>query len=212
MILKHNFDSNINATLFREIVISRTHRDPNKEGFFSQAIAENIRARILDPNDIGAWFDGKINSSMVRIVENYSAPWNDNLTGASSQHYGRIIVYSEVDIGGFGLARDFDRDGYIDLVEVRLGVSINGELLSHSTITHEIGHGVGLQGHATPSGFDSELTVMRRGSRPDLGKEPRFADRKTAKVLYEDTYIHREGTNEDGKMRLRDILGFGWFN
>ncbi|GIW53390.1 MAG: hypothetical protein KatS3mg081_2745 [Gemmatimonadales bacterium] len=57
---------------FKYIVISKKSSDPNNPGFFSQQQAEALKARLLDPNDLGAWFNGYIkDTSQVKIMESF---------------------------------------------------------------------------------------------------------------------------------------------
>ena len=181
---------------FKEIIISKQASDSTINKYFSQATAENIKSRILDKNDIGAWFRGKIiNPNKIRIVESYTFDFN------SPSNYGRLVVYpSNYNGSGF---QDINNDGYIDIGQIDIDVNSNGELISQGALTHEFGHGSGLNGHAIT--LPQEKTIMRAFLLNLNYSIPRFADKKTANAIYEDTYKHGQG-----KMMINNLLGLDY--
>ncbi len=198
IIYKWDFGEDPNAkNSFKEIVISKKDNDSTLNANFSQAQADNIKGRILDQNDIGAWFNGKINNpSQIRIVDSYDK--------ISDTDYGRIFVYPSININNAYL----DNDGFNNrLGIVCVDVNSNGELIDPILINHEFGHVSGLLGHAET--LPQELTIMR-SHLINVRGSPRFMDKKTAKVIYEDTYKQGQGTGANGLLSLNDILGLGF--
>jgi hypothetical protein len=205
IIRKWDFGIDPNAVhSFEEVVISKAHYDPDVLGHFTQQTAEDMKSRILDSNDIGALFKGHINDpSQVTIVEDHG-PWNP------PEDYGKIRIFPEQGIGGYALTNDHGQDGYIDIGRVRLGVNENGEITGYRTFAHEMGHICGFSGHAWT--LPQELTIMRRWG--DLfSQDPRFADRKLAMALYDESYTHQSGATQwytHYSLGSKDFLGLLW--
>ena len=193
-----------------EIIISKTPNSlPANEYFFTPDTAEYIRNRILDKNDIGSWFEGKINSStQVNIVENHAYD--------SNADSGKIIVYPYN--GSLGGITD-NGDGYVDVGKVSIKVVKNeGKLVEGPGLAHEFGHVSGLMGHAWT--IPGTKTIMWWDGRDSswVQNYPRVADKKTAKALYEDTFIHGYGflihpeSGIPNLLGLNDILGLGFYD
>jgi len=181
-----------------EIIVVKNNWQGSSQGFFSQETAETIKNRILDRNDIGAWFDGKITSSKVRIVDDYQYD--------TSKDQGKIVVYPTTN-GSTGWL--VNNNGYAEFGRPLIFSGSQGGI-GPLAIVHELGHVAGLQGHART--LNPKFTIMIPGLGLDYTSAPRFADKKTAKALAEDTYQHGEGTGANGRLTLRDILGLNWVN
>jgi len=201
---------------FREVVIVK--QNPEDRGHFNDETAEAIRTRILNPNDIGAFFNGKINSpDMVRIIDKYD--WDPNVP--QEDYYGRLEIFPKENESGYANATDIDWDGYFDTGYFVIGVDENGGLhgdvnrvYSSVTLYHESGHLSGLLGHAytlSPfirNNYNPILTQMGNNTGSHTDYTP-FADEKTAMAIYENTYQHPTGTLEwaspERRLTLRDI-------
>ena len=159
----------------------------------SQVTAEDLKKRVLDKNDIGSWFSGKIRD--VEIVDYYELP-------TITKNMGIILVYPSK-LGSTGYTIDIDIDGYSDIGVAKLATDSKGNINIQSA-QHEIGgHANGLLGHALS--IDERLTHMRAGqSINDI--IPRFIDIKESKIRNEDSYKHGQGQDSDGLLRLKDIL------
>jgi len=197
-IFKWNFGEDPNSSsLFKEVIISK--QNPGGDGYFEAGTANEIRTRILNPDDIGAWFRGKINNTdQVRI--------EDSWIFEEPRDYGRIIIYPSININD-AIVHDRTGDGYLDIGRIRVSVNNNGELLDPRTIVHEFGHISGLPGHAET--LPQELTIMRNILVPSYPANLRFADIKTAKAIYEDNYKH--GMGMMNWLRLGSILGLNFY-
>jgi hypothetical protein len=185
-----------------EIIIPRVPYDLNVPAFFNDTARENTKKRIQDTEDIGAWYGGKkISAEKIEFVEFYDV----SLPGQE----GRLVIYPWNNVNqGFFL--DFNQDGYIDFGQTKNSVNTNGEIISAAAECHEVGHaaGMGTNGsgaHALTLTQDESIMV------PFLINinyyTPRFADKKTAKVINEDSYIHGQGRDSDGLLKVNDILG-----
>jgi hypothetical protein len=185
-----------------EIIISKHPNDSTVNAYFSQTTADNIKNRILDPNDMGSWFRGKITDpNQIRIVENYDV--------SQLGEEGKIDYYPSKNQNTGSFSLDFYTDiNYISFGIVIVSTNSSGEITSPGLLAHEAGHASGLIGHAEI--LPQEKTIMRRVLINANYSTPRFADIKTAKAIYEDTYIHGQGRNPDGLLRVDDILGFKW--
>ncbi|MDP2886984.1 MAG: hypothetical protein Q8P51_18415 [Ignavibacteria bacterium] len=205
ILFKWDFGEFNSSYLFKEILISKQPSNSTLNKYFSQATAENIKSRILDAYDIGAWFRGKINNTnQVRIVESYVMDYN------SPRDYGKMVVYPS-NLNGAGF-QDINGDGYIELGEIEICVNSNGEVIVPGALTHEFGHVSGLSGHAQT--LSQEKTIMR-AFLIDLNYfTPRFADKKAVKAIYEDTYEHGQGNVSAFRMNnllgLDYVLGLKW--
>lgn len=199
------------GSLFNEIIISRRNPDysglPNPDtAYFSQATAESIKARILDPNDLGAWIRGKISDpNKIKIVD---TAW----VIQQPRDWGRIIIHPAI-ISSAWVYYDPNGDGYIDLSRVRVSATNTGNLISPLAIIHELGHAYCLGGHNWT--LPDHLTIMSWViyPMPWLPNIPRPADKKIAKIIYEDSYKHGTGSmiyysNYD--MSILDALGLWW--
>ncbi|MBW6442804.1 hypothetical protein K0A97_03455, partial [Patescibacteria group bacterium] len=195
---------------FVEVIISKAN--PDTLGFFNQQTAENMRTRILDPNDVGSLFMGKItNPNQVLIVENYGPMILPN-------DLGKIIIYpiENSSYSGRAYFDDTDSDSYLDYGRILLKTLNNGDLFSEGKIVpHEMGHVSGLRGHAWT--LSQYVTVMGSvvDNIPPYG--PRIADKKLARALYEDSYLQGTGSafiNDNNPLRLitSDILSLNWLD
>jgi hypothetical protein len=186
---KWDFENN-SSYPFKEIIISKTPKNPNIQAFFSQTTAENIKARILDKEDIGAWFNGKVNNpNQIRVVNNYIIDYN------STADYGRMVIYPEINqYLGFFLDI-YPEDGYINFGETFVIVNEKGEIIP-GALTHEFGHSSGMGTNMAGSHaltLPQEKTIMVPYLINLNYSTPRFADKKTAKIIYEDSYKHGQG-------------------
>jgi hypothetical protein len=188
-----------------DFIISTTPNDSTVHAFFNRTTEDNTKSRILDPNDIGAWFNGRVTDlNKIQIVKNYDV--------SQPGQEGKLVIYPWNNISqGFFL--DFNKDGYIDFGQTKNSVNTNGEIISAAAECHEGGHaaGMGTNGsgaHALTLTQDKTIMV------PFLINinyyTPRFADKKTAKAINEDSYIHGQGRNPDGLLRVNDIEEFKW--
>ncbi|GIU68658.1 MAG: hypothetical protein KatS3mg001_508 [Candidatus Pacearchaeota archaeon] len=200
-------EKNVNQP-FKFIAISKQYYRPNEDpGFFSQQQAEALKARLLDPNDLGAWFNGYIkDTSQVRIFETAEEIFKEG--------FGILRIWPKRYING-GLASVIERvtpfDGYVDLGDIDIEVKDNGYLVNQFGIAHEVGH-VALGGsHATEMPCD--YTIMQVNLGYCVGSPTaRWADRKLAKAIYEETYINGTGRFKELKYFLidSDFLDLSW--
>ena len=231
-VLTPGYQANINITISKwtfensnadynleEIIISKHNPDTTKTGYFSDATAEQIKNRILDSNDIGAFFNGKIKKYNIPITitdtaYNYLLP----------KDYGKIVLYPDEEpidpvwkepLAGYTAVNDHTRDGYLDYAYSVVQV-FDGNT-PKELVAHEIGRASGLTGNAQtlPRG----ATIMHAWGGDSDG--PCFADKKTAKAIYEDSYIHETGSlprgiQDNGKhfywLSLKDILGLNFLD
>lgn len=166
-------------------------------GFFTQEAAEKERNRITDPNDVGAIFQGRFNSSNTSVVESHS--FDKNLATNTLYVYPTRTSVE-------GICYDTDSDGYCDTGEVKVGVFSEGSTSSDYNLPHEIEHSEGNLGH--PLTFDGTKTFLASGvSAPAKFK---FADIKFSNALNNTTYTHGNGTGVNWRLRLGDFLGLKW--
>jgi hypothetical protein len=116
-----------------------------------------------------------------------------------------MYPWDNVNNGG---SYDITDDEYLDVGIIHISVNSNGEITSPGLLAHEAGHASGLPGHAET--LPQEKTIMRRVLINANYSTPRFADIKTAKAINEDSYIHGQGRNLDGLLRVDDTLDFRW--
>ncbi len=197
-IFKWNFGEDPNSiSLFKEVIISK--QNPDGEGHFKVETANEIKTKILNSNNIGAWFIGKINNAnQVRI--------EDSWITEEPRDYGRIIIYPSINAND-AIAHDRTGDGYLDIGRIRIVVNNNGELSGYGAIVHEFGHISGLPGHAET--LPEELTIMRSVHVPGSPENLQFADIKLVEAIYEDNYKH--GIGMKNWLRLGSILGLGFY-
>jgi hypothetical protein len=212
LVKKWDFGEDPNALQsFAEVIISKAN--PDTLGFFNQQTAESMRTRILDPNAVGSLFAGKItNPNQVSIVEDYGPMiLPDDL--------GKIIIYPEQNSPYCGKAYfgNADSDSYLDYGRILLKTNNDGTLfLSDGLIlSHEMGHVSGLHGHAWT--LSTPLTVMRASLGGGFPPDPRIADKKLGRLLYEDTYLQGTGTcigfNDDiYQLITNDIITLNWLD
>ena len=200
----------------KEIIISKHNPDTTKIGYFSDVTAEQIKKRILDSKDIGAFFNGKIikYKILITIKDTVHTTFNQSLL----EDYGKIILYPDEhpidpisggNLEGYTAVQDYTRDGYLDYAKSVVQVSDGNT--SKELVAHELGRASGLTGNAQT--LSKTLTIMHVWGGD--GEGPCFADKKTAKAIYEDSYIHETGTvgpiyesrGEIYKLGLKDILG-----
>jgi len=206
-------NSNVDYNL-EEIIISKYNPDTTKTGYFSDATAEQIRDRILNSDDIGAFFNGKIEKYNITITitdtaHNYSLP----------KDYGKIVLYPDEqptdpvlggNLAGYTSMGDPTRDGYLDYAKSVVQV-FDGNTRKE-LVAHELGRASdGLIG--CDETLPGKLTIMHAWGGD--GDGPLFADRKTAKAIYEDSYVPGTGskvwfTNYD--LGLKDILGLNFLD
>ena len=184
-----------------EFIISRVPNDSTIQAFFGNQTREQIKVRILDLSDIGSWYGGIIISpEKIKFVESYdiSQPGNE----------GKVAISpSNVNRGG---SFDITGDGYLDVGSIEIFGDSNGilsDIVRQAARAHEFGHASGQNGHAIT--LPQEKTIMVPGfNQITLNYfSPRFADKKIAKAIYEDTYKHGQGRDLDGLLRVYDILG-----
>jgi hypothetical protein len=213
-IYKWNFGENTNvASLFKEIIISKRNPgilNPADTAFFNDLTMDTLKQRILDTNDIGSLFRGKINDPNKIIL--YNGAWprpsypNDN---------GRLVIYPSKYHNDATILGDYNSDSYIDMSRDRLLVdSTTGNLRGppYRAPAHEIGHSSGMWSHAWT--VPREKTIMGPISVPSDLIWPLFADRKTAKILYENSYATDKGAGNSFlngyRLRFDDLMGLSW--
>ena len=184
---------------FEGIQILHENINGSSYGSFTSSEQEWIKNKILNPNDINSFVGGRILNSHVQIITS-STPDSEkryNLISASP-YVGWIIVEPNITINGGGETFIYDRLpwGYIDGVLIKIKTKN-----SESIITHEFGHALAFPYHATT--LPPEKTIMR-GDIIGYFDNPSFADKKAAKVIYEETYMPRES--------LENIMGLKWFD
>jgi len=200
-----------------EIIISKHNPDTTKTGYFSDPIAEQIKNRILDTEDIGAFFNGKLKKYNIPVnivdTQDYSLP----------EDYGKIIIlpdenpicpFSGRPLGGYTYFGDhYPRDGYLDYA--KSVAKVCGGIPSNMVVAHEFGRASdALSGNAITLCFPRTLTTIM-GASGGNSDGPLFADKKTAKAIYEDSYVHGTGskiwfTNYD--LGLKDIIGLSFLD
>jgi len=210
LVKKWDFGEDPNALQsFAEVIISKAN--PDTLGFFNQQTAESMRTRILDPNAVGSLFAGKItNPNQVSIVEDYGPM-------VLPDDLGKIIIYPEQNssYGGKAYFGDANSDSYLDFGRILLKTQNNGDLFAYgSIVSHEMGHVSGLHGHAWT--LSTPLTVMGAGSGPGFSPDPRIADKKLGRLLYEDSYLQGTGTQLWGNdlyvLTINDIITLNWLD
>ncbi len=206
-----------------EIIISKTHYDPEIEAFFNDETVDRIKSRLTEPEDWGDWFYGKITPDMITIVENHPAPWelpND----------GRGKIYILPNIRSTGPSSIFPFEGYILRSTVNMKTDEDGYFLDGIRprdgwrhFLHEGGHVSGQFGHAWT--FDSDhpvegrLSVMARAPASHV-KTLLLIDLKQGKLRYEKSYIHGQGTiitydnwgNKNYILGVNDVAGLKFFD
>lgn len=184
---------------FKEIIISKQPENTNISAYFNQTTAENIKSRILDKEDIGSWFNGKITSpDKVRIVDKWNLDYNDGSLN------GRIVVYPSVNKNEGGITPN---NGYAKYGTIWVQTKSNGELIWTVDIAHEFGHANGQKHTKTLSPIHSIMGTTTINNDP-LNPQPLFADKKTAReIVYVDSYKHGQGKDADGLLRVYDVLG-----
>ncbi|MCD6116945.1 hypothetical protein J7K93_08015 [bacterium] len=195
-----------------EIIISKHNPDITKTGYFSDSTAEQIKNRILDTEDIGAFFNGKLKKYNIPVnivdTKDYSLP----------EDYGKIVLYPDENptgnsgnaLGGYTYVNDHTRDGYLDYA--KSVVKVWDGIANKTAVAHELGRASdALCGNAIT--LTGDQTIMKAYGGNSDG--PLFADRKTAKAIYEDSYVPGTGTVNfivDNNLSLRDITGLSFLD
>jgi len=130
---------------------------------------------------------------LITIKDTVHTTFNQSLL----EDYGKIILYPDEhpidpisggNLEGYTAVQDYTRDGYLDYAYSVVQV-FDGNT-PKELVAHEIGRASGLTGNAQtlPRG----ATIMHAWGGDSDG--PCFADKKTAKAIYEDSYIHETGS------------------
>ncbi|VVB83939.1 Uncharacterised protein [uncultured archaeon] len=154
----------------------------NGSDSFSDEQINMIQSKIKDSNDIEKLVNGKELDNYIEVVYGSPAGYEENCIyvvpktmeerGITSKTLaGKIIVYNNI----------------------KLNPDSTG--IENPTISHEFGHAfIAPNGEANT--LADEYTIMKPFPN---GTAPKIADEKSAKIIYEDTYLAGE--------RLDDILG-----
>lgn len=185
---------------FKEIIISKQPENTTISAFFNQATAENIKSRILDKEDIGSWFNGKITDpNKIRIVDRWNLNYNDGSLN------GRIVVYPSVNKNLTGAMHE---RGYIKYGTIWVQTRSNGEFIWAVDIAHEFGHASGQYMHTKTLSHKYSIMGTTTINNDPLNPQPLFADKKISEeVVYVNSYKHGQGKDSEGLLRVYDIFG-----
>ena len=164
--------------------------NPFNAASFSDTEILLIKNKIQNLDDVGSYAPGVI----FNIDDNEVRDHYDLANPKINPHQGWIIVIP-VSSGSDNPDLTLVSGGLAEMINSGLPqVYGSGKILllsrEQSTVSHEFGHALAFPGHAiTLSGTQSIMN-------PATGQSnPRFADKKAAKIVYETTYLPRETLN-----------------
>jgi hypothetical protein len=159
---------------------------------FTDERQEFMRSKITNPSDVRIYVEGRNLDVQVDTIENQDSQKHYSLLGeVVIPDEGYIIVVPVSGLaGGQAFVWDANYDGEIEKVKLNIGTGA----VNDAVVSHEFGHGLISPDHAYT--LSNALTIMVPSGIPE---QPRVADAKSAKIVYENTYLPKE--------KRDDILG-----
>lgn len=172
---------------------------------FTLAQQNNIKNKILDPNDISGTI-GFYNINPSKIVFGNDSTFTDYILDSLTQEihpaHGVIVVVPRSNLQSAGLTRNYPRGGIIS----RGTIYLRPAGLYDGLISHEFGHMFGGAFH--PTSLYGQSVMANPVPIPTTG----LADNKAGKLLYEQTFIIDQFPGEvpPSVDFLDNILGRNW--